>query len=114
MGPASVQEGGDDPCEVVPSPVQPALHRPEVAAGDVRDILVGLPLQFPEDENNSMVLRKLSHGLLYQLLQMPFPEEVIGLELGVFPLQGPMVWKRTRGFRERFRSSFFARLLAMV
>src|SRR5690606_32015228 len=41
----------DDVREVVASPVQSALHRAEIATGDLRDLLVSLPLHLPQHEN---------------------------------------------------------------
>jgi hypothetical protein len=95
---------------------------PRLVPGDLGDLLVGLPLQLAEHEDDPVVLRQLPHRLLHQSLQVPLPEEIVRPVGVVLPLQGCasasqcflMVWKSTSGFRERFRSSFFARLLAMV
>ena len=54
----------DDVGEVVARPVQAALHRTQVAAGDVGDLLVRLALHLTENEDDPVVLRQLRDGLL--------------------------------------------------
>jgi hypothetical protein len=48
-----------DRSEGVPRSIQPALHRPEVTAGDLGDFLVRLPFQLAEYEHLAVMLRKL-------------------------------------------------------
>ncbi len=42
--------------ESVPSPVEAALHGSEIALGDISDFLVGLALEFSQDEHHLVVL----------------------------------------------------------
>ncbi len=65
-GMRSVQEGFNALGERVPSPVQSALDRAEVHTGDLGDLLIALPLEFPETEDQPMVLRQLLDSFLHQ------------------------------------------------
>src|SRR5688572_15400041 len=56
-----VEEGLDDRCEGVPRPVQPRLHRSEVARRDVGDLLVGLPFELPKHEHLAVMLGQLRY-----------------------------------------------------
>jgi hypothetical protein len=50
------QDGTDKLREAVPGPVQAAFDRAQVATGDLRNLLVALPLELPQDEDLPMVL----------------------------------------------------------
>ena len=112
----------DQPGEVVPGAVQAALDRSEGAPGDLGDLLVALAVQFAEHEDDAVVFGQLPDRLVNLLAQSPPPVEIVGTGLGSSHSSGLKsasqffikAWKSTTGFRERFLSSFLARLPAMV
>src|SRR5690606_41020230 len=52
-----IQQRRDQLREVVAGTVQPALHRAQVHAGDLRDLLVRLPLHLAQHEDHPVMLR---------------------------------------------------------
>jgi hypothetical protein len=69
-----------------------------------------------------MMLREFRDRLLDHLAEVPLPVEIVRLIGLVIPLEGAVVrlpvltdrLEENEGLRERFRNSFFARLLAIV
>src|SRR5690606_9976604 len=89
--PPSVQQRLDPLGEARARPVQPALHRPQVHARDLRDLLVALALQLPQLEHQTVVLRQLLDRLLDDLLEVPLPVQTVGSQRGVLELERPML-----------------------
>src|SRR5688572_12140970 len=69
----SVQRGRDDLRERVARPVQPRLHRAEIARRDLGDLLVRLALELAQDEHLLVMLREPFHRFLDQLTQVALP-----------------------------------------
>src|SRR5687768_18293566 len=63
--------------EGVPCPVQPRFDRAKIAVRDLGDLLVGLSLELPEDEDMPMMLGQLCHRFLDYFPQVPLPVHVI-------------------------------------
>src|SRR5437879_4951669 len=67
----------DELGEAVAGPVEPALDGPQIAAGDVRDLRVALPLELAQHEHGPMVDGELPHALVHGLLEIPLAVAVI-------------------------------------
>ena len=95
--------------------MEPALHGAEIHPGDLRDLFVALSLELAQPEHEPVVLRELLHEFLDQATQVSLPIQVVGSHGEVFELERTViVLPVARQLRERLRSSFFERLLAMV
>src|ERR1700686_504469 len=77
--------------ERVSRPVKPGFDRTQVALRDLRDLLVGLALELPQDEHIPVVLGKLGDALLDDLPQMTLTVHVIWTGGGVFELEGTII-----------------------
>src|SRR3989442_7533638 len=81
----------DELGEAVAGPVEPALDRPQIAAGDVRDLRVALPLELAQHEHGPMVDGELPDALVHGLLEIPLAVEVIRPGGRVLELQRAVV-----------------------
>jgi hypothetical protein len=86
-----IEERFDPLGEGVSGAVQPALHGPEVYAGDLGDLLVALSLEFAQLEHQPMVLGQLLHGVFNEALEIPLPIEIVGPHPEIFELDGAVV-----------------------
>ena len=86
-----VEEGLDALREGVPGPVQTALHRSQVHAGDLADLLVALPFELTEPKDQAMVLRELLHRVFDQPPEVALPIQVVGTHAQVLELQWAVV-----------------------
>ena len=71
--------------------MESALHRAEIHAGDLGDLLVALPLEFTQPEDESVMLRKLLDGVLDNPLEESLAVEVVRPHADVFELKGAMI-----------------------
>src|SRR5688572_4495977 len=86
-----VQERLDPLRERVASTMQAALHRPEVHAGDLGDLLVALALELAETEDEPVMLGELLDRVLDQPPQVPLAVEVIRPHGVILELDRPMI-----------------------
>src|SRR6266699_1573229 len=64
------QQGLDQLCETVARPVEAALHRAQVATGDVGDLGVALPLELAQHEDGAVVAGELPDALIDRFLEV--------------------------------------------
>src|SRR5688572_28459251 len=81
----------NDRRERIPRSIQPALHRSEIAAGDLGDLLVRLALQLSQHEHLAVMLGKLSNRCLDQLPQVTLAIQVIRTRSRILELQRAVV-----------------------
>src|SRR5215472_7622127 len=67
----------DDLREGGARPVQPRLHRPEVAAGDLGDLLVRFPFELAQHEHLPVMLGEARDRDLHHLAEVAAPVHVI-------------------------------------
>src|SRR5688572_2565529 len=77
--------------EGVPCPVQPRFDRAKIAVRDLGNLLVGLALELPEDEDMPMMLGQLCHRFLDYFPQVPLPVHVVRPRGRVLELERPIV-----------------------
>src|ERR1051325_2718739 len=92
----------DDFRERVSCPIQSRLDRAEIA---LRDFRIGLAFQFPEDEDMSVMLRKLGDTFFDDLSQMTLAIHVIRTRGRVLELKRPVFILRVllHGLKEHQR-----------
>ena len=71
--------------------MQPALHGPEVDAGDFGDLLVALTLQLAQLEHQPMVLGQLLHRVFNEAFEKTLSIKVVGPHPEIFELDGAVV-----------------------
>src|SRR5687767_1642333 len=81
----------NDRRERIPRSIQPALYRSQIAAGNLGDLLVRLPLQLSQHEHLAVMLGKLSNRRLDQLPQVALAIQVIRARSRILELQRPVV-----------------------
>ena len=86
-----IEERLDPLGEGVSGAVQPALYGPEVDAGDFGDLLVALPLQLAQLENQPMVLGQLLHRVFHEAFEITLSIEVVGPHPKILELDGAVV-----------------------
>src|SRR3954464_12947147 len=77
----------DDRRKCVARSVQPRLHPPQVAVGDLSDLLVRLALELTEHEHLTVMLGQLRHRVLDQLAQMALAIHVVRTRRGILELE---------------------------
>src|SRR6267142_4753044 len=87
----SNEYGSDELGEAVACPIQAALYRPQIATGDLGDLLVALPLELPQHEDLAVMLRQPLDALVHRILQEPLAVQVVRPSGRVLELQRPMV-----------------------
>src|SRR5437762_12067676 len=73
--------------EAVPGAVQAALHRAQVAARDLRDLLVALPFELAQHEHDPVMLREVADALLHGVLEEALAVQVVAAGARVLELQ---------------------------
>src|SRR5216117_671002 len=72
------EHGADELGEAVSGPIQAAFQRPQVAPGNLSDLLVALSLELAEHEHLPVVFRQPLDALIHCILQEPFAVQVVG------------------------------------
>ena len=85
------QDGADQLGEAVSGPIQAALDRPQIAPGDLGNLLVALPFKLPQDEHLPVVFRQALNTLIHGVLQEALAVQVVGPRGRILELQRPMV-----------------------
>src|SRR5688572_10709115 len=86
-----VEERLDSLRERVARAMQPALHRSQVHAGDLGDLLVALALELTEAEHQPMVLGQLLDRALHEASEIPLPVEIVRPHRVILELDRPMI-----------------------
>src|SRR5205809_3427358 len=89
--PGLLQQRADELGEAVAGSIEAALHRTQIAAGDVRDLGVALPLELAQHEHGAVMGRQLAHALVHRLFQIALAVQVVGARRGVLELERPVV-----------------------
>src|SRR2546423_7719902 len=85
------EDGADELGEAIARPIQTTLDRPQIAARDLRNLLIALTLELAEHENLTMMLGQPMHALVHRILQEPLAVQIIGTRGRVLELQGPVI-----------------------
>src|SRR5438046_10692635 len=76
--------------EAVPGAVQAALHRAQVAARDLRDLLAALPFELAQHEHDPVMLRQVAGALLPGVLDEAVAVQGDGAGARVIELRRPV------------------------
>src|SRR3989449_10917028 len=73
--PGLLQQRSDELGEAVAGSIETALHRTQIAAGDVRDLGVALPLELAQHEYGAVMGGQVTHALVHGFFQIARSEE---------------------------------------